>query len=98
MVDIYPTEVPRYPDPVALNIKNEDTVAAARELAALTGESITQAIDTAVRERLGSLHEAEDARRARLRALLTEMRAAWGPHDGSDPTAFLYDEETGLPV
>jgi antitoxin VapB len=98
MVDIYPQAVPRYPYVVALNIKNEDTVAAARELAALTGESITQAIDTAVRERLNSLHAAEDARRARLRALLTEMRVAWGPRDGGDPTAFLYDEETGLPV
>lgn len=97
-MDFYPIGVPRYPCPVALNIKNEDTVAAARELAALTGESMTQAIDTAVRERLDALLDADEARRARLRELLIEMQAAWGPHDGSDPTAFLYDEETGLPA
>jgi len=97
-VEIYPDAVPRYHRRVALNIKNEETVAAARELAALTGESITQAIDTAVRERLESLHVDESSRRARLEALLVDMQEAWGPHDGSDPTAFLYDPETGLPV
>lgn len=94
----YPHWVPRYHHGVALNIKNEDTVAAARELAALTGESLTQAIDTAVRERLDALHGADDARRALLRTLLTQMQDAWGPHDGSDPTAFLYNEQTGLPA
>lgn len=97
-MEIYPDAVPRYHRPVALNIKNEDTVGAARELAALTGESITQAIDTAVRERLKSLRVDESSRRARLETLLADMQEAWGPHDGGDPTAFLYDPETGLPV
>ena len=37
---------------MTLNIKNEETHRLARELAALTGESMTAAITAAVRERL----------------------------------------------
>jgi antitoxin VapB len=37
---------------MALNIKNEDTQKLAKELARLTGESMTAAITEAVRERL----------------------------------------------
>ena len=98
MVEIYPVAVPRYPCPVALNIKNEDTVAAARELAALTGESITQAIDTAVRERLGRERASVEDRWSAIHRLTRQMQEAWGPSDGTDPTAFLYDDETGLPA
>jgi antitoxin VapB len=83
---------------VALNIKNEETVAAARELAALTGESITQAIDTAVRERLRRERVSVEDRWSAIHRLTLQMQEAWGPHDGSDPTAFLYDPETGLPA
>ncbi len=38
---------------MALNIKAEETDALARELAAATGETITEAVTEAVRERLG---------------------------------------------
>lgn len=40
---------------MSLNIKNEDTHRMAQELAALTGESMTQAVSEAVRERLNRL-------------------------------------------
>ena len=38
--------------PMSLNIKNEETCRLARELAELTGETITGAITVALRERL----------------------------------------------
>jgi len=37
---------------MSLNIKNEDTHRLARELAALTGESVTVAVTEAIRERI----------------------------------------------
>ena len=40
---------------MSLNIKNEETHRLARELAALTGESVTTAVTEAVRERLERL-------------------------------------------
>lgn len=84
-----------------LNIKNEETHALARELAAATGESLTEAVTVAVRERLQRLRTSDDAVEARLkvaRAIARDMAARWGPYDpDEDPTAFLYDDETGLP-
>jgi antitoxin VapB len=41
---------------MALNIKNQDTYRLARELAEQTGETLTEAVTVAVRERLASLH------------------------------------------
>lgn len=41
---------------MALNIKNEETYRLVRELAAETGETLTEAVTVAVRERLDSLH------------------------------------------
>lgn len=85
----------------ALNIKNDETYALARQLADETGESLTEAVTTAVRERLARLELREDAVEARLaagRAIAEDMARRWGPYDpDEDPTAFLYDEETGLP-
>jgi antitoxin VapB len=85
----------------ALNIKNEETYALARQLADETGESLTEAVTTAVRERLArlKLREGVDTERDRVGwAIAQDMAARWGPYDPDvDPTAFLYDEETGLP-
>lgn len=39
-------------DILSLNIKREETYRLARELAGLTGESVTEAVTSAVRERL----------------------------------------------
>lgn len=44
---------------MSLNIKSEETHRLARELAALTGESMTAAITIAVRERLAHLRSAQ---------------------------------------
>lgn len=51
---------------MGLNIKNSDTEAAIRALAALTGEKLTVAIDSAVREKL------ERVQRAKGKPALTE--------------------------
>ena len=89
-----------------LRIKNPEAHRLARELADLTGESLTDAVISSLRERI-RLKRAERperpglARKASLEELmaLVECTAAhikkdW--RDGEDPTAFLYDER-GLP-
>ena len=86
---------------MALNIKNDETYALARELATATGESLTEAVTVAVRERLARVRSPESVtvdRTAAIHAIAVEMSERWGEHDvGTDPAAFLYDEETGLP-
>lgn len=61
---------------MALNIKDAVTESMAAELAALTGETKTGAVRTALRERLRRLHderrESLDERHARLRRLLED--------------------------
>jgi antitoxin VapB len=60
---------------MALNIKSADTDRLARELAALTGESITEAVTKALQLRLErERHERGHQRRERLRALMDEFR------------------------
>lgn len=86
---------------MSLNIKNEQTHDLARELASLTGESLTEAVTVAVRERLERLRTREgidEERRRAAWAIAKDIAARLGPYDPDvDPTAFLYDEETGLP-
>jgi antitoxin VapB len=45
---------------MALNIKNEEAHRLIRELAEMTGESMTQAVTVAVRERRDRLHSSGD--------------------------------------
>ncbi|WP_159450222.1 type II toxin-antitoxin system VapB family antitoxin [Demequina sp. NBRC 110056] len=52
---------------MALNIKNEATVALVRELAEKTGQTQTSAIETAVREALERLGDDDHARRTQER-------------------------------
>ena len=81
---------------MSLNIKNEETCRLARELAELTGETITGAVTVALRERL----ERERVIAERLRKMRAiSKRCAALLRDG--PSAiehgdFLYDER-GLP-
>ncbi len=84
---------------MSLNIKNEETCRLARELARLTGESMTGAITVALEERL------ERERRQRsVEARLRDMRAIserCAKLLGDGPSAvdhgdLLYDER-GLP-
>jgi antitoxin VapB len=83
---------------VALSIKNAETDKLVQALAALTGESLTEAITVAVRERLARL-EAERGP-ARVERLLSIGRDAAArlkePFRSADHGALLYDER-GLP-
>lgn len=83
-----------------LNIKNPRVYELARELAEATGGSMTSVIEVALEQMLQRVrHDKQadrDARLAELERLLERMRENFGTFDG-DPTAFLYDEETGLP-
>lgn len=61
---------------MALSIKSPEADRLARELAAETGESLTEAVEAALRERLAREHAHGLARMgARLRRLRTEVAA-----------------------
>ncbi len=82
---------------MSLNIKNEETHRAARELARLTCESMTEAVDRAITERL------ERIRRTRNKAALVERLLEIGREcaalpvlDKRRPEEMLYDKR-GLP-
>jgi antitoxin VapB len=83
-----------------LNIKNPETHRLARELADRRGESLTAAVTAALREQLArEPAPPAQATRDEVKDLLVEMRRhlqALAP--GEDPTAFLYDPETGMPA
>ena len=82
-----------------LNIKNPETHRLARELATRRGESLTAAVTVALREQLArELDEPPKATAEEVMALIKEMQDHLRPLEpGEDPTAFLYDPETGLP-
>ena len=84
---------------MSLNIKNEETHQLARELAALTGESMTGAITVALRERLErETHERNvETRVQELRSIA--RRCARLLEDGPSAVEhgdYFYDED-GLP-
>lgn len=85
---------------MALSIRDPETDRLARELAALTGESMTEAIRTALAERLGRmrrLREAEAERRiAEVRAIQARV-AALPVLDARSAEAILGHGEQGLP-
>jgi antitoxin VapB len=83
---------------MSLNIKNEETHRQARELARLTGESMTVAVSEAIRERLERV-------RGRSKKDLAERLLEIGrecaahlkePYKSMDIDDLLYDEK-GLP-
>lgn len=84
---------------MSLNIKNEDTTRLIRELADLTGESMTGAVTEAVRERLERLRDSEGraGMAERILAIAADMHARL-PDDffDVDHADLLYDEY-GLP-
>ena len=83
---------------MALNIKNPRTERLAQELAAATGESITEAVTVAVSERLAAVK-----RRGRHAATLSAIAsiqaavAALPDRDGRTPEEILGYDEHGLP-
>ena len=83
---------------MSLNIKNEETHRLARELAALTGESVTGAVGAAVRERLERVQRERGLGLAsRLLAIGKDCAAHLKePFLSADHAELLYDER-GLP-
>jgi len=86
-----------------LNIKNPRAHQLANEIAAMTGESLTDAVIHSLEERLERKRNAapsSEIDRDRLNALLDDIGArlpAWFVEE-EDSTTFLYDPETGLPA
>ena len=83
---------------MSLNLKNPETHRLAKELANLTGESLTTAITTAVSERLERVRR---TKKRRLSERLLEIGKDCAAHLNADVKAldhgaFLYDEG-GMP-
>jgi antitoxin VapB len=86
---------------MSLNIKNETTHELVRQLAALTGQSQTSAVEDAVRRRLAELQQTKEAEVERKRAAIEAVvaRARLLPTTGKT-TEEIMDEmydEWGLP-
>ncbi len=93
---------------MGINIKNEETEAVVRELASLTGEGLTEAIESAAREKVARLRQQKKRGRARsleeyLRAvgplqdaIAQERRANGDTRTAAELMDELYDEH-GLP-
>lgn len=80
---------------MGLNIKNVDTERAIRELADLTGKSLTAAVSEAVRERLERVRADFDV--MDILEIAREIRERMPPgYFGQDFDDLLYDEH-GLP-
>jgi antitoxin VapB len=86
---------------VSLNLKDPETVQLIRELASRTGESLTSAVKTAVRERL----ERDERRKNKegLKEWLDEVTKYTAVVLKDLPPSdkigdLLYDKETGLPL
>jgi antitoxin VapB len=81
---------------VTLNIKNPEATRLIRELAEATGESMTQALTTAVRERLDRVQA--QAAQDEVGAIVDELRSRLPErYLDQDFDALLYDPATGLP-
>ena len=83
---------------MSLNIKTEEAHRLARELAAMTGESLTAAVTEALRERLDRLRKQQNASLAdRLLAIGKDCAARLKePFRSIDHGDMLYDQ-SGLP-
>ena len=84
---------------MGLNIKNEETCALARELAELTGETMTGAITVALSERLEKEKRERDkeALLRDVRAIAERCAALMGPGPSAVEHGDLLYDENGLP-
>ena len=82
-----------------MNIKNEETHRLARELASLTGETVTAAVTVAVQERLDRVRRDDrEGLAERLLAIGRETAPLWRePYKSADHGDLLYDDQ-GLPT
>ncbi len=83
---------------MSLNIKNEETHTLARELAAITGESITGAVTESLRERLERVRRSKRHGMAERLMKIGAECAARLPEEfkNLNPDDLLFDEK-GLP-
>lgn len=84
---------------MGMNIKNDETYRLTRELAATTGESLTEAVTESVRERLVRVRQRQhDSLSERLLRIGQECAPRLTePYRSSDYADLLYDER-GLPT
>jgi antitoxin VapB len=86
-----------YTSSMALSIKSDEADRLARELAAETGESLTEAVVIALRERLDREHTRHAASmRTRLKRLAADVKAMQVA-DGRTPEEIIGYDEAGLP-
>ena len=86
-----------YTSSMALSIKSEEADRLARELAAETGETLTEAVETALRERLDREHAKHAASmRSRLKRLAADV-AAIRVVDDRTPEEIIGYDDAGLP-
>ena len=81
---------------MALSIKSDEADRLARELAAETGESLTDAVTVAIRERLARTRKRRRGVAARLMAIAERNRDRPRLDDRSEDEILGYDEH-GLP-
>jgi antitoxin VapB len=85
---------------MSINIKNPEVHALAKELAELTGESMTEAVLIALKERLARERNSEERLRERMEVLTAigrDVAERLGPEwRAMDVDDWLYDEN-GLP-
>lgn len=82
---------------MSMNIKNEQTHELARELASLTGESVTMAVTVALKERLERVRGKHEGLSERLQALgRKSAEHVDKSFSSADIDDLLYDE-VGLP-
>lgn len=86
---------------MSLNIKNKTAHQLAAKLAKLTGESMTEAVTQALRERIEREQRRREDREVRIQRLLdigAEIAARLEePYRSMDHADLLYDKDTGLP-
>ena len=80
---------------MGLNIKNAETCRLAAQLAVLTGETMTQAVTVAIRERIARVQRQRNVEEIIARAQEI-IRQSGGAAPYADHAALLYDEH-GLP-
>jgi antitoxin VapB len=83
---------------MSLNIKNEETHRLARKLAEATGESMTEAVSSAIRERLERVRPScENGLAERIMKIARECGPLWKePYRSTDHGDLLYDDN-GMP-
>lgn len=85
---------------MALNIKSPEAEKDVRRLVELTGESLTEAMHKAVRERLDRVgrqaHDMDEARWARVEAIVARAQAIPQTHDLTEDEILGYDAVEGL--